>query len=205
MRAEKNFIQSCKKDLTYRFGTGKMARGTPYKHRRRTTTGAAAPKSPKGQALRRWCRVPRGTGGALGRRLVLDDAPRCAVDFAVGHAFFLRETLREDLRLDASIRERSVVFDETPVTGAKAVSVFRARSDVASGRDPALRASESLILLLRELGLTSESPEVKSLERSSQHRTLATQSAVSVTHHAKVKARIICTDHSDAMLCNISP
>ena len=58
---EKNFTQSCKKDLTLVAFALILARGTPKKSRRRTTTGAPAPKFSRGQAPARPGRVPRGT------------------------------------------------------------------------------------------------------------------------------------------------
>jgi len=49
-RLEKNFVQLCKKDLTNRSRTGKMARETPIESKLHFRTGAAAPKFSRRQA-----------------------------------------------------------------------------------------------------------------------------------------------------------
>ena len=58
---------------------------------------------------------------------ILNDAPRGAVDLAIRHRLFLPEALRQNLRLNASVRQRGMVFNETVVTGAETVGVFCAR------------------------------------------------------------------------------
>lgn len=78
----------------------------------------------------------------------MDNPPRAPANLPIRNAAFLLETFRQNLGLNAGVAERGVVLNEAKITGAKAESVFRTGSDVASGRHPALLSSESLILLL---------------------------------------------------------
>ena len=60
-RLEKNFVQSCKKDLTLVAFARILAQVTPIESKLHFATGAPAPKFSRGQAPTRPGRVPRGT------------------------------------------------------------------------------------------------------------------------------------------------
>ena len=60
-RLEKNFVQSCKKDLTLVAFARILAQVTPIESKLHFATGAPAPKFSRGQASARPGLVPRGT------------------------------------------------------------------------------------------------------------------------------------------------
>ena len=101
-------------------------------NRRRTTTGAAAPKSWRQAEFWREARPgvflveqrpgrlarflsgrdPRPVNVGVVARAAVDDAPRLGVDDTVGNAAFLLEAFRENGDLNASVGERGVILNK---------------------------------------------------------------------------------------------